>query len=426
MIQLIRQYTVLLLILIIFNLQSFGNEPAKDNETIKIDSVTIRKNWRTKEEIILRELNINKGDNVTESQIENSIARIWNIGNFAKVSYTIDTLETGKLLLNITAQDALTIMPVLSFIGNREEYKLNLGIFDNNMLGRNISLGLEGSFGTNARYGNINIGIPRQLLYRNMTIGGRFSYGTTSAYRYEEGVKVSGVGYSHSDINMYIGNPWHDDYSYKFSPDLSLGYFNHQTDSALTEQGISQPSAYTVNYLTVATAESIGLMNRKRHQREGYNISAGIGAGIGLSVMSPAYVSAGLSGVYSKLLGRFLQIDGSISSGYTTTGLPSLINYLGPGHVKGILSGERAGKSIISSTIALRLTYINRNWFAMEQSFFINAGNAADVYWHLFNTPPLASAGSSIRLMVPMIPWLAISFHYAWMGNAEHWFSADF
>ncbi len=216
------------------------------------------------------------------------------------------------------------------------------------------------------------------------------------------------------------------DYNYTFSPDLSLGYFNHQTDSAIIEEGISQPEAYTVNYLTVSTAESIGLMNRKRHQREGYNISAGIGAGIGLSKMSPAYISAGISGVYSKLLARFLQIDGSISSGYTTTELASLINYLGPGHVKGILSGERAGKSIISSTIALRLTYINRNWFAMEQSFFINAGNAADVYWRLFSTPPLASAGSSIRLMIPMVPWLAISFHYAWMGNSEHWLSADF
>jgi outer membrane protein assembly factor BamA len=317
-------------------------------------------------------------------------------------------------------------MPVLSFFGNREEYKLNIGVFDNNMLGRNISLGLEGAFGTNAKYGNINIGIPRQLLYRNMTLGARFNYGTASVYLYDNGAKISGVGYSHTDFNLHIGNPWHDDYNYKFSPDLSLGYFNHQSDSALIEPGLIQPAAYTVNYLTISAAESIGLMNRKRHQRDGYNISAGIGSGVGLSKESPAYISAGFSGVFSKLFSRFLQIDGSLSSGYTTSGLPSLISYLGPGHVKGLLSGEKAGKSIISSAIAVRLTYINRNWFAIEQSFFINAGNAADVYWHLFNTPPLASAGSSLRLMVPMVPWLAISFHYAWMGNTDHWFSADF
>jgi hypothetical protein len=38
----------------------------------------------------------------------------------------------------------------------------------------------------------------------------------------------------------------------------------------------------------------------------------------------------------------------------------------------------------------------------------------------------LSSAGSRIRFMIPMVPWLAINFYYAYRGNDRHWYSMDF
>ena len=213
------------IMLIISSAEIEGQDNSVADAGVKIDSISIRKNWRTRESIIMQELDIRSGDIVTAEQIENSISRIWNIGNFAKVNYRIDTLENGRIVLNVTAQDAVTIMPNFSFSGNRKEYIMTLGVNDNNLLGRNINLGLAGSFGTNVRYGNLNIGIPRQLLYRNMTLNGGFSYGASQNFRYENGVIATGVAYRYNNISVFIGNPYHTDYKYTFSPNLALSYF---------------------------------------------------------------------------------------------------------------------------------------------------------------------------------------------------------
>jgi outer membrane protein assembly factor BamA len=415
-----------LFMLIISAAGSAGEGNSQSNFSVRIDSISIRKNWRTRERIIIQELDIKSGDLVTVRQIENSISRIWNIGNFARVNYRIDTTENGTIVLNITAQDALTIMPNFSFSGNSKEYILTLGVNDNNLLGRNINLGLAGSFGTNVRYGNLNIGIPRQLLYRNMTLNGGFSYGASQNFRYENGVITSGVAYHYKNVSLFVGNPFHTDYKYTFSPNLAISYFSHKTDSSLLDPGIPNWGSYNVNYLNVSTSESVGMINRVRHQEDGYLVTAGIGYGIGLDKKSHGYFSFGVNGKYSKLLNRFLQLDAGFSTGYTTADVPSLISYLGPAQIKGILTGERSGKSIWSANASALITYINRDWFAVEQSFFLNTGNATDIYWKLFTRSPLFSAGSRIRFMIPMVPWLAINFYYAYRGNDKHWYSMDF
>jgi outer membrane protein assembly factor BamA len=415
---------IIMLILSVDGLSGQGKN--ENNFSVRIDSVSIRKNWRTRESIIIQELDIRPGDVVTARQIQNSISRIWNIGNFVRVNYRIDTLQNGRIVLNVTAQDAVTIMPNFSFNGNRNEYILTLGVNDNNLFGRNINLGIAGTFGTNARYGNLNIGIPRQLLYRNMTLNGGFNYGTSRNFRYENGVITSGVAYLYNNVSLFIGNPFHTDYKYTFSPNLAISYFNHKTDSSLLDPDIQVWDSYAVNYLSISTSESVGLINHVRHQSDGYLVTAGMGYGIGLDKKSHGYFSLGVTGKYSKLLNRFLQIDADFSTGYTTVNLPSLISYLGPGQVKGILTGEKSGKSIWYANTAALITYINRNWFAVEQSFFLNAGNADNKYSNLFTTSPLVSAGSRLRFMIPMVPWLAINFYYAYRGSDRHWYSMDF
>jgi outer membrane protein assembly factor BamA len=417
---------IALVILMLVAADTAAQDKPDRNFSVKVDSVCIRKNWRTRESIIMQELDIRSGDVVTAGQIDNAIARIWNIGNFARVNYRIDTLQNGRIVLNITAQDALTIMPNLTFSGNRNEYIMTLGVNDNNFLGRNINLGIAGTFGTNVRYGNLNIGIPRQLLYRNMTLSGGFSYGASENYRYENGETISGVAYRYRNASVFIGNPYHTDYKYTFSPNLAISWFTHTTDSSLLKPGVPASGNYNASYLSVSTNESFGLINHVRHQQDGYLVTGGIGYGIGLNSESKGYFSFGINGIYSKLLNRIVQLNGSLSTGYTTSDLPSLISYLGPAQVKGILTGERSGKSIINANAAVLLTYINRNWFAIEQSFFLNAGNAADLYRNLFAENPLFSAGTRLRFMVPMVPWLAINFYYAYRGSNKHWYSMDF
>jgi hypothetical protein len=90
------------------------------------------------------------------------------------------------------------------------------------------------------------------------------------------------------------------------------------------------------------------------------------------------------------------------------------------------MTGERSGKAIMNARCALMITYLNRDWFAVEQSFFINTGNSSDNFSGLFSTSLLTSAGSKIRFMIPMVPWLAINFYYAYVLDGRSWYSMDF
>ena len=126
---------------------SFAQE--KDNENLwKIDSIQIDKKWRTRDKIIMHKLQLNPGETIDKKCLDNSINQIWNIGNFAQVDYTLDTISNGNYPLNINAKDTFTLLPIFLFSGNREDYNRALGVKDNNFLGRNISLTLVGNFGT--------------------------------------------------------------------------------------------------------------------------------------------------------------------------------------------------------------------------------------------------------------------------------------
>gem|GEM_PF-5784155 len=84
----IRRDSILIFIMIIFSLQSYGKNPTMETGSIKIDTVTIRKNWRTKEAIILRELGINKGDKVTVPEYKSRAGRLlWHKCQVRKYKY---------------------------------------------------------------------------------------------------------------------------------------------------------------------------------------------------------------------------------------------------------------------------------------------------------------------------------------------------
>jgi outer membrane protein assembly factor BamA len=394
-----------------------------DQKRIKIDSVKIFKNWRTKDLIIRQELSVNPGDSVTVEQLDKAVLRIWNIGNFAKANYQLDTLENNRILLKITAQDALTIMPDFSFEGNWKEYSLSLGVNDENFLGKNIELNLAGTFGTLTKEATLRLGIPRQLLYKNMTLRVGYTYGAAQNLKYVSWKPVSVVSYYKENIFLSVGNPYHTDYHYTFSPDITIEYLSHKTDSTLFGNvDMVYPGKYHVKYLGLILNESVGLMNMIRHQRKGRIAVVTAGCHFGTDRNSPDYYQINLLGKYSVLLNKIIELDGTFSTGITNAKLPSQLIYLGPDHIKGIRNGELWGKSYISGGIKAGFTWINRNWFALEHSFFIYTGIADEKFPGLFKNKPLITTGMGLKALIPMVPWLEVSFIYAYRGKKNTWY----
>jgi outer membrane protein assembly factor BamA len=395
------------------------------SDEIRIDSIVILKNWRSRDAIIREELGFWQGDLVRKSAIDTAIIRLWNVGNFAKVRYELDTFQQGKNLLKIIAQDALTIVPILSFSGNRKDWSLSLGVSDNNFLGRNIELDVSGTMGTNLNNFKLGVTIPRQLLYKNMSVSGNVSYGQGTNYRFENREKTSVVAYSIEQISGGISNPWHEDFKYRFSPNFGWSLFRHKTDTTLAHGEVAFPDQYKIQYLALSVGESVGYVQRKRHQKNGFETSIGIGAGIGLDKDSPAYFSVNYGLRYYKLFNRMLQLSALYSTGFTSSDIPSLLYYLGANNVKGILTGEISGKAYYTGYLGMHLTYVNRDWFALEQSFYVNWGNGKDTYLDLYKTEPLYGVGTGFYMNIPMIPWLGIRFYFTYSGQNSNWFRLE-
>jgi outer membrane protein assembly factor BamA len=102
-----RYLFVIFLILTV--LPEIQAQEVASTEQIRIDSIVLIKNWRTKDRIIREEMGFWQGDIITRSAIDTAMIRVWNIGNFARVEYQLDTFGHQQNLLTITAQDALTV-----------------------------------------------------------------------------------------------------------------------------------------------------------------------------------------------------------------------------------------------------------------------------------------------------------------------------
>ncbi len=399
-----------------------GQQKLNTGTKIKIDSIRIVKNWRTKKAIILDELGINTGDSINQGDLDTMMMRLWNIGNFVKVGYELDTLPNNNYLLKVIAKDALTIVPILSFNGNKQDWSLSAGMTDNNFLGRNIRLNVQGTIGTNAKNFNLGVTVPRQLMYKNMSVSGSILYGQGNNFHIENGVKQSGVAYTKKQISGGISNPWHEDFNYRFSPNIGWSLFQHVADSNLLETEVPLTNNYTINYATLSIGESIGYIKRKRHQKDGFQASLGIGAGIGFDKNSPFYYTIGASANYYKLFNKVIQFSAKYSTGYTSSTIPSLLYYKGASDVKGILTGEISGQAYYAAYLGWHLTYINRDWFAMEQSVYVNWGKGADHYVDLYNTSPLYGVGTGFYFNIPMIPWLGMRMYFTYSGKNSNWF----
>jgi len=405
---------------------SYGQQRISSGQKIRIDSIRIDKNWRTRESIIREEIKISVGDSINQGVLDTMIMRVWNIGNFAKVGYDLDTNAGGVNTLTVLAKDAFTLIPILSFSGNRQDWSLALGMTDNNFLGRNIRLNIQGTLGTNAKSFQLGFSVPRQLMYKNMTASGSLLFGQGNNYRIEDGKKVLGVAYKKSQISGSISNPWHEDFKYRFSPDFGWSLFQHKADSSLVDADVPLPKNYTVNYLSLSVGESVGFVQRKRHQKNGFAGNIGISLGVGLDAHSPHYYTLNGGVEYHKLFNSVVQFSAKFKTGYTSSNIPSLQFYQGANIVKGTVTGEISGQAYYGGYLGWHMTYVNKDWFAMEQSIYFNWGNGKDKYLELYNSSPVYGIGTGFHFNIPMIPWLGFQMYFTYTGKNSNWFGLEF
>ncbi len=428
----------MIILLGLSNLSARDMDPNTDpNDSIRIDKIEITKNWITWDRIVLKELLFSEGEWVRFGDIDRSMNRVWNIGSFANVTYSIDSCSEGNVL-TLEAMDGVMFFPVIALdYSSKNEYHYVLGFADNNFLGSNSDLSINWDKRPTGTSWGLRLQLPRQLLYKNMTLGFSTVFGSATTIFWDRNIliedgKKTGVyeaqlyaPYQRFELFAAIGNPWHRDYEYRFSPDLGLGYLNHEIDYSLftqeeTHSGILVPEE-TFRFFTVSVSESIGTINKKRHRKDGVMASASVGYFIGLNG-TKSHQSFNIGGEYHKSLNRILQLSTSLNTGYVTA--DNHYRYSkGPGDVIGLRYGEIYGKAYYSAYLGSHFTWFNAKWLSLENAYFINWGNGSDSYSDLFLSKQKFSIGTFVDIRIPVAPYIAFRFTFMYAGPGSEWFN---
>jgi len=405
-------------------------------DSVKIDRIEINRNWMTWDRIILNELLFGEGDMVSYGQIDTSMNLIWNIGNFANVDYSIEEGPDGNTL-EIEALDALQLYPVLTIDHSSEnDYNYRFGFGDENFLGSNSELKIVWDKKPTGATWDFRFKLPRQLMYKNMTVVFGTKVGLDTKVFYDREISdVNGeteveykarllAPYHKTDIFTTIGNPWHLDYKYRFSPDLTFRYMHDVYDSTLLSQedldlGI-HPEDTEYRFFNIQVAESIGTVDQQRHRKNGYTIGASYDLFTGLTG-TRTHHEFNLSGEYHRSFSPLFQVSTELATGYTTA--DDQYRFIkGSSDVLGLRLGEIYGKTFYSVYAGAHFTWFNFKWLSLENAYFVNWGNGADSYKVLFSSKQKVSVGTSLEFRIPMVSWINFRFSFMYAGPGSEWF----
>lgn len=405
-------------------------------DTILIDRIEISRNWITWDRIIKNELVFSEGDKVSIGKIDTSMNKVWNIGNFANVEYSLSKGPNGDTL-KIEALDAVKFYPLISIDHSSEnDFKYRLGAGDDNFLGSNAKLKIAWEKTPIAVKWDFSLGIPRQLMYKNMTAKIGFAKGNETKVFLDRVIseadgetvasydKLMLAPYDKTEIYAEIGNPWHLDYQYRFSPDLSIRFNKHSINHSILSQEDLDLNVHVplqdYTFLKMTFSESIGTVNTKRHRMDGYTAKASYELNLGLRGTNNFH-TFNTEGEYHKTFNDLIQASFWARTGYTTA--DDHYRFIkGSSDVLGLRTGEIFGKTYYSAYAGAHFTWFNTKWIALENAYFVNFGNGADDYTALFSDTPKAAVGTYFEITFPIAPIAAFRFTFMYAGPGSEWF----
>ena len=432
---------LLLLLVISMSQQLVGQQSAsptnpQPSDSIRIDRIEIKRNWMTWDRIILKELLFEEGDWVRYGEIDTSMNKVWNIGNFANVEYKIIEGPGGNVM-EIETLDALQIYPVLTVDHSSEnDYNYRIGVGDENFLGSNSELKIVWDKKPTGANCDFRFKLPWQLMYKNMTVEVGTKIGLDKRIFYEREItELDGTDeatyislliapYHKLDFYAIIGNPWHLDYRYRFSPDLSIRFMNDEYDHTLLSQEELDLGVHTEDglyrFLDIQVAESIGTVDKQRHRKNGYNATVSYDYHLGLQGTA-GFHTINLTGEYHRTLSPMVQLSTWLRTGYCSA--DDQYRFIkGSSDVLGLRTGEIWGKSFYSAYAGTHFTWLNTQWISLENAYFLNWGNGADNYGDLFSGKQKFSVGTFLEIKAPVVSWIAFRFTFMYAGPGSEWF----
>jgi len=108
----------------------------------KIASIDFENLKKSKTEFVAAQLNVSIGDSVSLDLIETNAQFLRDLNLFLSVDYTIDTLPNSDVSISYIFNEAISIYPIFSIAGFKNQLNLQLGAADINFLGKGNTIGV--------------------------------------------------------------------------------------------------------------------------------------------------------------------------------------------------------------------------------------------------------------------------------------------
>ncbi len=178
----------------------------------KIASIEVKGNQKTKDYVILREMNIKPGDVLNVNALQKDLQKIYNLGYFSDLSVSLKNAEIpGEVILvvNVVEQPTGQLSSSLTY-STSEGFSISFGLSDSNLLGTGRKLGLSLNLGLSLSTEGLSLSYTEPYLANtNTTLNSNIVWKKGS---YTETINDESVSYNEDvksfevNINKLVGN----------------------------------------------------------------------------------------------------------------------------------------------------------------------------------------------------------------------------
>ncbi len=342
---------------------SFGQEKV-------ISEIRIQGNNKTKTASILKLTTIKQGNALDSLQIEKDIKRLKRLPSIAHAYYQVNTKEEGyEVVYGI--EENFTIIPSVNvYTTNNDEFAFRLGLYEFNLLGRNITLGaiyqndIYSSYGANLRAPFLfskNLGVA--LNYSNLTTQEPvFLENGTADYKYNNT--------SYEILGLY-------QFNLQNRIELGINYFNEEYTykTGATADGV--PLDFDVNKLLYKLIHEYDNLDYDYQYVSGFKSIFNMQYVISTEDILPDFVIGWNDFLYYKRIGKKGNWASRLRLGLATNDDSPFAPFAVDNNlnIRGVGNTIDRGTGVVVLNTEYRHTLYEKDWFVLQSNVFVDGGS---------------------------------------------------
>ncbi|WP_103865457.1 MULTISPECIES: FtsQ-type POTRA domain-containing protein [Aquimarina] len=335
-----------------------------------ISEIRIQGNHKTRTSAITKLTNIEKGKTLDSLQIEEDIKRLKRLPSIAHAYYQVHEKEEGYEVV-YGVEENFTIIPSANiYTTNDDEFAFRLGLYEFNLLGRNITLGgiyqhdVYSSYGANLRAPflfNKKLGVA--FNYSNLTTQEPvFLENGTADYKYNNtSYEILGLYQFNFQNRIELGvNYFNEDYEYKFGA---------------TAEGI--PQDFDVNKLLYKLIYEYDNLDYDYQYVSGFKSTLNMQYVISTENVLPDFIIGWNDFLYYHRIGKKGNWASRLRLGLATNDNSPFAPFAVDNNlnIRGVGNTIDRGTGVIVLNTEYRQTLYEKDWFVLQSNVFIDGGS---------------------------------------------------